>query len=92
MAIEGEDSLFLKVQHLSNPSEVLIQANSKGWKLILRCIEVLVRDQVSGNHFHFDESSGMDGNILSLILEYKTPSSNLGSGYNATDIDASKSD
>lgn len=74
MTTEDKHFQFLKVQYLSDMSEILIQANSEGWKQILHCIEVLMRDQQIGNHFHIDESSGMDGNISSLILEYKEPS------------------
>ena len=64
-----DNAFYLNAKYNIDTNEVQIVASEAMLRHIQELLEDLANNQTSGRHYQFDKSSGLTGNITSIILE-----------------------
>jgi len=64
-----EETYYLKVEYNLELNEIVISASDYMLNHLQLLIQDLIDKKTSGRHYHLDKSSGLEGNVDSLIIQ-----------------------
>ena len=68
------EGFYIEAKQSEDGKSIELLANEPGLRYLRYLLEMLLKSDLDGKHFHLDQAMGLDGNIKSLVLTRKLPS------------------